>query len=542
MNTQASERLKVFLCYAPSDKAVVKKLYDLLSHDGMDVWLDSEKLLPGQEWQHETLKAVRLADAIIVCISNKSLNHEGYLQKEIKLALDVADEKPEGIIFLIPARLEGCPIPERLKHLQWVDLFVEGGYERLLMSLQARASHGNLKFQQDHGANISIMPPSLQDSNEMRGLQRELVNLLRDPNRFSLSDLCLYWQDYIDPTVDWGWMMRTGKSQVELAGELVAKATRQGDLKNLAKKILPHNRLNLTAASQGSIQKEFVLDPDKDFVSISPGSFWMGSKDDQSMEPAETPQHELRIPYEFKIARCPVTNFQFSEFLKQTGNNHYSLSVLARPDHPVTNVTWYDAVEYCKWLTRTFKDLLEQGYAFRLPSEAEWEMAARGVLPSKRKYPWGNGWATPELSFCNSLEEGLGSTTPVGIYSPHGDSLYKIADMAGNVREWTRSAWGEVYEYAKYKYPYSFRDEREDFGLPQSVLRVARGGSFSDSKEMVTCSRRYRQFPFERLENVGFRVAITLIGNWTPKKFDEKKVVPNLLNEFAKSFPLSKRK
>jgi formylglycine-generating enzyme required for sulfatase activity len=535
MSSRTDKKLKVFLCHASSDKAVVGKLYELLLRDGMDVWLDSENLLPGQDWKLEIPKAVRAADAIIICISNQSVNHEGYLQKEIKLALDIADEKPDGTIFLIPARLEDCPVPDRLGDRHWVNLFEQGGYERLLLSLQSRAAHlGIVGIQQTLEPNKSIRTTGSPSADKVKELQKELIVLLRDPNRFSSVDLYLYWQDYIDPIVDWNRMMRVGKSQAELAGELVGEVTRNGNLEKLA------GAVGITGKGPTS-QTPFFLDLEKDFVTIPAGTFWMGSKDDQVAEPAEMPQHEMKIPYEFQMARTLVTHGQFSAFLKQMGKEYSSVSAKYL-DHPVTNVAWHEAVEYCKWLTRTFRNLLKQGYAFRLPSEAEWELAARGLLPSKHRYPWGNDWSTSELSLCNSLEEGLGSTSAVGAYSPHGDSPYKVSDMAGNVREWTRSAWGGNYEVAEFKYPYIPSDGRENLELSNAVLRVTRGGSFSDGRETVTCTHRYRHFPTDRLENVGFRVAITLVSNWSQKRFDEKKVVPNLVDELAKRLPVSKRK
>lgn len=131
--------LKVFLCHASGDKPAVRALYQRLIRDGVDAWLDREKLLPGQDWQLEIPKAVRESDVVIVCLSNKSITKEGYVQKEIKFALDIATEKPEGVIFLIPARLEDCNVPLQLASWQWVDLFESDGYERLMRSLRLRA-------------------------------------------------------------------------------------------------------------------------------------------------------------------------------------------------------------------------------------------------------------------------------------------------------------------------------------------------------------------------------------------------------------------
>jgi outer membrane protein assembly factor BamD (BamD/ComL family) len=137
--------LKVFLCHASGDKPAVRGLYQRLIRDGVDAWLDREKLLPGQDWQLEIPKAVRESDVVIVCLSNKSITKEGYVQKEIKFALDIATEKPEGTIFLIPARLEECNVPLQFASWQWVDLFESDGYERLMLSIRLRADKLGLR-------------------------------------------------------------------------------------------------------------------------------------------------------------------------------------------------------------------------------------------------------------------------------------------------------------------------------------------------------------------------------------------------------------
>jgi outer membrane protein assembly factor BamD (BamD/ComL family) len=139
MNKIVARPLKAFLCHASGDKPPVRELYKRLVFEGVDAWLDKEKLLPGQDWRVEIPRAVQEADVVIVFLSKKSVSKEGYVQKEIKFALDIAEEKPEGTIFLIPARLEECLVPERLSRWQWVDLFEENGFIQLLRSLKLRA-------------------------------------------------------------------------------------------------------------------------------------------------------------------------------------------------------------------------------------------------------------------------------------------------------------------------------------------------------------------------------------------------------------------
>lgn len=130
--------LRAFLCHSSGDKSLVRQYSARLKSDGFAPWLDEEKILPGEEWDRAIRRAVREAHVVIVFLSTSSITKEGYVQKEIRLALDTADEKPEGTIFVIPARLEPCEVPERLRGWQRVDLFDSHGYFRLAESLRRR--------------------------------------------------------------------------------------------------------------------------------------------------------------------------------------------------------------------------------------------------------------------------------------------------------------------------------------------------------------------------------------------------------------------
>ncbi|RJP54073.1 MAG: toll/interleukin-1 receptor domain-containing protein [Anaerolineaceae bacterium] len=158
--------LKVFLCHAHSDKDAVKALYTHLTNDGVDAWLDKAKLLPGQDWELEIRKAVREADVVVVCLSQQ-FNQAGFRQKEVRLALDTAMEKPEGEIFIIPARLEECNNLESLRKWHWVDLFEEDGYEMLMLALQKRAETVGLILQIKKNKlpkNISSQPKKIPNA------------------------------------------------------------------------------------------------------------------------------------------------------------------------------------------------------------------------------------------------------------------------------------------------------------------------------------------------------------------------------------------
>ena len=133
-----ADKLKVFLCHASENKPIVQQLHDDLKAAGYEPWLDKEILLYGQDWEREIKLALKQTDAVIVCFSAKLVNKEGYIQKEIKIALDVADEKPDEVIFIIPAKLEECEVPDRLNRWQWVNLFRENGYNKLRNALKLR--------------------------------------------------------------------------------------------------------------------------------------------------------------------------------------------------------------------------------------------------------------------------------------------------------------------------------------------------------------------------------------------------------------------
>jgi serine phosphatase RsbU (regulator of sigma subunit) len=140
MSAVKARKLRVFLCHASEDKLAVTKLYEHLAADGVDPWLDSKNLLPGQEWEREIERAVAAADAVVVCVSQASTHKIGYVQKELRYALDAADRQPEGAIYIVPVRLDECAMPDRLRRWHWVDLFKQGGHDRLVAALRLRAS------------------------------------------------------------------------------------------------------------------------------------------------------------------------------------------------------------------------------------------------------------------------------------------------------------------------------------------------------------------------------------------------------------------
>ncbi|HSG41815.1 MAG TPA: SUMF1/EgtB/PvdO family nonheme iron enzyme [Anaerolineales bacterium] len=257
-----------------------------------------------------------------------------------------------------------------------------------------------------------------------------------------------------------------------------------------------------------------------DFVRIPAGAFVMGSKEDNELShDDERPQHTLNIEYDYWMGMFILTNRQFAEFVKDSkhettaekegGWHPEELKFVKgvdwkhptdqkdkweeKEDHPVVQVSWDDAMKYCKWFNETFKSDLGD-LLLRLPTEAEWEKAARGAYGND--WPWGNEFDPKK---CNSREGKRGGTTSVGLYSTAGDSPYGCADMVGNVWEWTHT----LFE----KYPYDAKDGREDASSPDS--RVLRGGSFYANRSLARCAYRYANSPGFRNDYVGFRVCLS---------------------------------
>jgi formylglycine-generating enzyme required for sulfatase activity len=222
----------------------------------------------------------------------------------------------------------------------------------------------------------------------------------------------------------------------------------------------------------------------------------MGSKVDSWKVGTEKPQHEVDIPYDYWIGRFPVNNAQYNEFVRAAGAKHPVDGWGKVRDHPVVFMTWKYAMSYCKWLNELHGSELPEGYQFRLPTEAEWEKAARGQ--NGNEWPWDNVF-DPTRSNCEGASK---TTTPIGKYSPRGDSPYGAADMAGNVWECCHS----LYE----PYPYKAEDGREH--ETASGSRVLRGGSFDGARGLARGAYRGSGGPGLLANDLGFHVAASPIS------------------------------
>lgn len=241
-------------------------------------------------------------------------------------------------------------------------------------------------------------------------------------------------------------------------------------------------------------------DPEpKEMTFIGKGPFVMG---DQSGDRTSLPQGSVILDYDFLIAVTPVTNREYAQFLWKT-NRVASPSMLwdgnSPPldmrDHPVTGVNWYEALAYCQWLS----ELSERDY--RLPTEAEWEKAARGV--DGRIFPWGNEW---DAARCNTQDDLITAVKAFPAQSESG-----CFDLVGNAREWTTTIWGSSPLEPDPRFPGIWKDDgRDEISAPSTMRRIYRGGKGSDSND-YRCSARGSYTPEKpgpRRNRHGFRVVL----------------------------------
>lgn len=264
-----------------------------------------------------------------------------------------------------------------------------------------------------------------------------------------------------------------------------------------SRRALPSSLVKLGFQLQEAAGVTLALPP---LCPIPAGAFLMGSDaaNDPAARPDELPQHRVALPV-FEIARYPVTVAEYRYAIEaDVARKPSRWGIQVRHlDHPVVNIAWQEAVDYAAWLARC------TGQSWRLPSEAEWEKAARG--PGGWIYSWGDSWE-PALAKVARFGEDLG-TVAIG-ERPGSMSPYEVEDMAGNVWEWTTSL--------HYPYPYDPADGREDMSVLADIpdhledarhARVMRGGSWDEGETWARAAMRGIHVPPWNLDgDIGFRL------------------------------------
>jgi formylglycine-generating enzyme required for sulfatase activity len=376
-----TRKLRVFLCHASQDKPAVRELYErLVAEPWIEPWLDEESLLPGQDFDLEIYKATRDADAIIICLSKTSVAKEGYVNKEIRRALDIADEKPEGTIYVIPLRLDDCnPSFERLKQLHWVDYFAPNGHERLVKALRLRAE--TLKIETAGKPDDPPASPADVDLDLYRFIK--IDNGSRSPVSypFLIAKYPVTNRQYerflraddFSRDEHWSYFLKFDENNKPIG------VWKDDGLKWLQEKLKDYTYFPREA---WKIEPEYWNDPV--FGIVQPDNPVVG-----------------------------VTWFEANAYCKWLAANWKGLS-----ESTVTSGFMPKQI--------------------RLPLDVEWTIASGGDNP-KGRYPWDKPTkATTDAKAIlkrANMANVIGSTTPVNKYQ-EGKSPYGIMDMAGNVWEW----------------------------------------------------------------------------------------------------------
>jgi formylglycine-generating enzyme required for sulfatase activity len=377
-----TRKLRVFLCHASQDKPSVRGLYQRLAAESwIEPWLDEESLLPGQDFDLEIYKATRDADAIIICLSKVSVVREGYVNKEIRRALDIADEKPEGTIYVIPLRLDDCsPSFERLKQLHWADYFTPNAHEKLVRALRVRASALKIDVSENIlGSVVGAKPITPQDD----GLDFYRFIEIKPQKNSKIS--YPFW---------------IGKYPITNAQyERFLKAP---DFSNLVY-WLEFPKFDENCIYIGNWERT--------------GVDWLKEQLEESKQKVLLPRYWDDKDFGISNPNHPVVGISWYE------------------------ASAYSEWLFQNWdtLTESKANPAVKPQAIRLPLETEWTTAAGGETPPDR-YPWDEaGKATTllkdKLRRSNISESGIGHTTPVNTY-PLGRSPFGVMDMAGNVFEW----------------------------------------------------------------------------------------------------------
>ncbi len=484
-----SRPLRVFLSSAQPDAEHVTGLSAALQQEKVKVRPDKKNSEPGENWRGKISKDVQRSDVVIVCLTKDSVVKNGTLQPEIKVALEKAHERS---LFIIPLRLHDCKIPQELSTIkQVVDIFEEDGYLKLHSLLAARAKQINAS---PPSTGAFYIPPNLGawDPEPIKYVTLAAIFVV-----VILGFLILLYSSF-QP----GMVQTTPTQETSAAGIIVATEARAS--------AIPPDKPRVTAISGAKIDRTGT-----EMVLVASGEFSMGYKVEEALEECKKynsncspgqfsliePAGKLFLK-SFYIDKYEVTNSAYQKCVdakvcqppRKTSSNtraeYYGTAIYA--SYPVVYVDWNMAKTYCEW-----RDA-------RLPTEAEWEKAARGI--NGFLFPWGNEFGGVRANFCDkncpvgsaniNLVDGFSDTVPVKSLA-NGKSKYEVFNLAGNVWEWISSLYKP--------YPYDPNDGRED--LQATGVRVVRGGSWRDEISRLFSIARSGYDPTIANDSIGFRCA-----------------------------------
>jgi formylglycine-generating enzyme required for sulfatase activity len=505
---------RIFLCHASEDKIQVRDVYQRLAViTGFEPWLDEEELLPGQLWEAEIPRALKASDFILIFFSSTSVAKRGYVQREMKLALDAWQEIPGTMIHTIPVRLDECEIPEPFRRYHYANLFDPHGFDRLV-----RALHRGLEQRSERIPESLETPPAQPEPTTIPlAIEDET---LPTPPPSSYEAPASSSKPEPEPITPSNAPAQPAKKHPQslwrnpiiIAALIAAMATIIAatipDVRTFVAKKLAISRptpappgtgsdptsqtpLSTQESHKANLPKTITNSIGMEFVLIPAGTFTMGSPDsDTNAEDNEKPAHQVTISQPFYMGKYEVTQAQWKSIM---GTNP---SELKGDNHPVETVSWEDVQQFIRRLNKQEKQA--SGTLCRLPTEAEWEYVARAGTTTR--YSFGDN--AVHLEDYGWYSENSGNTIhPVGkkLRNPWG--LY---DMHGNVSEWVQDWYADDH--------YTHSPSRDPQGPATGAYRVIRGGGWDGPAQYVRAAGRFANDPGYRDLGIGFRCSSSSVS------------------------------
>jgi formylglycine-generating enzyme required for sulfatase activity len=475
------DKPKIFISYSRKDSEIAERVYKDLQNEGFAPWLDKESLLPGQNWKMMISKEMKESSFFLALLSSDSLGKRGYVNKELRFALDILDEFPLDEIYLIPVYIDHCePLDERLRDIHGIHLYesYERGVKKLIHALnhytKSRAGNktdsssidekkriqiDNLEYEKNKKAaparTVETSKPSIKQTLDIDTLLAQ-----------ALKKYDLLLKNHGSQYKDQAWQAICSEFSMFTQG------VNHGDIWEV--------KFKAGLFKAGDTWAEPVTG--MEFVWVPAGCYMMGSNSSEASS-HEKPVHEVCLD-SFWIGKYQLSQGQYKKIV---GNNPSKFK--SGEDYPVERVSWEKAKDFISKFNQ------QSGKRFSLPTEAQWEYAARSG-GEDQEYAGGN-----DVEQFAWYESNSGDTThAVGTKASNELGIY---DMSGNVWEWCEDVYDEnAYEKHEHNNPLI---------TSGSTYRVIRGGSWIFNPRYVRAAFRVRFTADYRFINLGFRLCLSQV-------------------------------
>ncbi len=552
VKTHSRNPRQIFLSHAHEDADFAQRIARDLREAGLSVWMTPDSVQPGEQWVSAIDRGLSESGIFVVVLTPNAVR-SSWVKKETQWAVQ-AEQK--GWVRLFPLMAQQCDVGqlsnlltltqhvnfERDYKIGLAELFRALGMQSaeparpivprvaqaaprtetrpvsrraVLLGLGGLAGAGALGAAWLSGRSIPTMPPTISPTlvatNDIVPVTMPTSVPAATAQPQPTSTIAVSPTDAPSPTavklVTAPTSVPAATAQPQPTITPVASATDEPS-PTAVKLVTAPTSVPTAQPQTTAMPKVTVVPVDEMTLELAPGvpmifrrvpagDFLMGS--DKAKDPDardnELPQRTVFLS-DYYIGKHEVTNAQYATYAEATGLAFDQPFLKA--NYPVVKISWYDAIAFCEWLSKQTKQTM------RLPTEAQWEKAARGI--DGRIYPWGDKF---DKTKANSAEAEKGITTPIGSFSPQGDSPYGVTNMAGNVWEWCQD-WYDVNEYQGRD-----RDQvKNPVGPITGIARVVRGGAFSHLGYFMRCACRDSGDPTRRNYNVGFRVSASHLSNF----------------------------